>query len=170
MRTGFQGLKGATIAVAGLALLLLQTACGSQPQLVPASTPLPGSPTRPAVGSTASFPGANLLIGIVALDGQPVDEGTLEVSVEYEGDLAYLDFSYCVDLATIRGGLLGLHPSSRATLFLQVVSPEGGRSDRLVVKGTDFWNAVDPDRNYVATHTFQLGKGDMISDVAYAAR
>ncbi len=172
MRMMFNSLKGAIIAVAGLTLLLLQTACGSQHPPTAASTPLPAPPTRPAVGNTPSFPGANLLISIVGLDGQPVEEGTLEVSIEYEGDLAYLDDSYSVDVATISNGLLGMHPPPTrhpATLFIQVKSPAGVVSDRLVVKNTDFWNAVDAERDYVAIHRFQLGKSDVTSDLAYLA-
>ncbi len=171
MRAVFHGPKGGIIGVAGLSLIFLQTACGSQVSLTPASTPLPVSAKQPPAGNTPSFPGANLLISVVDGEGQPVEKGTVEVSVEHERDFAYLDFNYSVNLATLGGsGLLCVHPQSRdvsATMYLQVVSPNGDRSDTLPIRNDDFWSAVDPDRDYVATHTFQLGKGDTTSSVVY---
>ncbi|MCH8184782.1 MAG: hypothetical protein IH862_01630 [Chloroflexi bacterium] len=158
------------IGAAALALALVHVACGSQASVVPSPTSLPTTASS-TVGNTPSFPGANLLINVVDEQGQPVTDGTIEVSVENEGAFDYLDFNYSVNLATFGGGgLLGIHPPPRrhlAKMLLQVVTLNGKRSDTLVVRNDDFWEAVDPDRDYVAAHTFDLGKTGKVSELVY---
>lgn len=170
MSTGSDRSPMFVIGAAALALALVHVACGSQASVISdqTSTPTTASST---VGNTPSFPGANLLINVVDEQGQPVTDGTIEVSVENEGAFDYLDFNYSVNLATFGGGgLLGIHPPPRrhlAKMLLQVVTPNGERSNTLIVRNDEFWSAVDPDRDYVAAHTFDLGKSGKVSELVY---
>ena len=111
-----------------------------------------------------------MLVRVVDGQGQPVEEGKIKVSVEYQDNPQY-SFAYTVDLsALLPGGLLPLDPPSsdiRATVSIQVVTPAGEASDTLVVRG-GFWEAfVATDRDCVAVHEFDLAKSGTTSNVVY---
>ena len=50
---------------------------------------------------------------------------------------------------------------------MRVATPEGGTSDTLLIRNHEFWNAFDPKRDYVAAHTFDLGKSGKVSELVY---
>ncbi len=43
----------------------------------------------------------------------------------------------------------------------------GETSDTLLIRNYEFWNVFDPKRDYVATHTFDLGKSGKVSELVY---
>lgn len=112
--------------------------------------------------NVSPIPGANVLISVIDEQGKPVGQGMIEVYVEFEDNLSHYDYSYSVNLVSIRDGLLGLHPppsSDSATIFIQVVIPDGRTSDTLLFKNDEYWDAVAvTEQDFVASHEFVLGK------------
>ncbi len=111
-----------------------------------------------------------MLVRVVDGQGQPVEEGKIKVSVEYQDNPQY-SFAYTVDLsALLPGGLLPLDPPSsdiRATVSIQVVTPAGETTDTLVITG-GFWEAVvATNLEYIAVHEFDFAKSGTTSSVAY---
>ena len=122
-------------------------------------------------GNVPSVPGTAVLISVIDEQGQPVKEGTIEISVENQV-VPQWDFSYALDFsALLPSGLLPLHPPSGrvpATVSIQVVTPTGEASDTLVISGNEFWEAVvATDLDYVAVHEFDLAKSGTTSNVVY---
>ena len=113
-------------------------------------------------GNVPPVPGANVLISVIDEQGKPVGQATIEVYVEFEDNLSHYDYSYSVNLVYIRDGLLGLHPppsSDSATIFIQVVIPDGRTSGTLLFKNDEYWDAVAvTEQDFVASHEFVLGK------------
>lgn len=173
-------LSKARLRLVGLGVLVLATivvACGGQEADARESTSEQAREPLQAIAaegqsSTPATPGTNLLISVVDTTGRLVREGTIQVSVVFEPHLAFYDFSYAKELSSVlsNGGLLGIEPPPGrvpATTSVQVVMSDGRTTDALVIDNDQFWNAVDPNRGYVATHTFQLGKSGKVSELIY---
>lgn len=166
MSTGSDRSHMFVIGAAALALALVHVACGSQASVVPSPTSLP---TPPIQENVPRILGTNLLVSVIDERGQTVTEGTFQISVEFETQVNY-NYSYSQSLTSIFNGVLGIQPPPPklpAQMFLQVVTPDGKKSDTLVVRNGEFWSAVDPDRDYVAAHTFDLGKSGKVSELVY---
>ncbi len=181
--------------VAAITLLLIQTACESPAiqSLEPTSTQENSAKASPTSsvggqssngedddppptsgqGNTPFIPGTNLLISVVDEQGRAVEEGRIEVSVKYDPEFAYYDGGYAVSLASVLNsdGLLGMYPPPTrfpARIFIQIVTPDGRRSDVLVIKNDEYWSAVEAaELTYVAIHQFDLGNGGMSTDLDY---
>ena len=99
-----------------------------------------------------------------------MSKGTIEITVEFEGDMAFYNFSGSRSLAATSGGLLNFEPPPRrapATISMRVVTPDGRTRDTLLFRNHEFWEAVAPGRDYVGAHTFQLGKSGKVSELVY---
>lgn len=143
------------------------------PSASPSSTKTPIEKSTTDVGENTnlpSIPGANLLISVTDEQGRNVNEGTIEVAVEFEGEQSYYNFNYSDNLTSVVDGLLGLHPPGNypATITIQVVTPDGRKSDTLLIKNDEFWEAVEKtDKDYVGSHEFILGKSKNITYLVY---
>lgn len=142
----------------------------SSPSAMPTTVALSQAPAQQE--NTPSAPGATVLVTVVDEQGQPVEQGDVEISVEYQDNPQY-NFAYAVELSSLLpSGLLPLDPPSRdvaATVSIHVVTPAGETTDTLVVSG-GFWEAVvATDLDYVAVHEFDLSKSGTTSSVAYIA-
>lgn len=120
-------------------------------------------------GNTPVTPGAALLIDVVDERGEPVEEGTVEVSIEFEGDLAYYNYSYSLSLASNPDGLMGVSPPpSRlpATISMRVVTSAGRTSDTLVIRNDEYWFAfAHTETDFVGVHEFDLSKIEVTTNI-----
>ena len=114
--------------------------------------------------NTPPIPGSAIRIIVTGEDGLPVEEGSIEVVVRFAGDASYYDYSYSVDLASVRDGLLGIDPPPPrydAELSVRVVTPAGTQSDEFAFSNTAFWELyTDDPGEFVASHEFDVGKPD----------
>ena len=123
-------------------------------------------PPRAATRSEVPpIPGTNLLISVVGELGQAVQEGTVEISVQYEPAFAFYNDTFTMSLQSdVIDGLLGLYPPPAkyiATITIRVLTPAGGISDALVIDNVAFWQAVEGTENdFVGGHDFDLAKTD----------
>ena len=101
---------GFVMGLAGLMFMIVLAACSSQSSApTPTSSPAPTGITKGTLNpdsqpsdvaaqssptNAPSIPGAALLIDIVDSQGQPVEDGTIEVSIKHEGELSYYNYSY----------------------------------------------------------------------------
>ena len=114
--------------------------------------------------------GANLLINVVDEQGQAVEEGIIEVLVDYQ-DFPDRNYQYTVNLASIQDGLLPLNPPPShipATISLKMKTPNGNTSDTLMIKNGQYWQAIEnTQQDYVATHQFDLNQNGTITNIVY---
>ncbi len=164
------------LGAAALILLLAQAACGSETTVTPTSTamepstPEPTAVTEPTATSTRAapsppgnvplIPGEALLIRVIDQQGQPVQEGTVEASIEH-ADRPELDYGDSFSLAFFQG-LIPVSPPpdhTPGTVSLRVVTPDGGVSDTLVIRSDEYTLAfLDSELDFLAVHEFDLSK------------
>ena len=176
-----------SLAVLAFALLMA-AACGSKTSGNLALTPEPAaresaaetvdtgvsSENSPAPSNPRNVPsgsGNAVLISVIDERGLPVEQGTIEISVENQV-VPQWNFAYSVDLSSVLpDGLLSLYPPSGrvpSTVSIQVVNPTGEASDTIVIGGDEFWQAVvATDLDYVAVHEFDFAKSGTTSSVVY---
>lgn len=125
--------------------------------------------SRPDRRNLPLIPGANILISVVDENGNQVVDGTIEASVEFEGDASYYNYSYSANLLSVPEGLLDIHPPTSkysAKINLHVVSSTGEKSDMLIIDNNTFWDnlhVIHPD--YVAIHEFEIGEEGIITEI-----
>ena len=178
MSVGHKKPKGLLVDAAALTLFLILTACGSEANVDVGPTPTPTAmepstpeatavpqPTSTSTGTPPSppvnvplIPGGRLLISVIDQQGQPVQEGTVEVFIEY-AEIPERNFQDSFDLAYFQGLIpVGGAPEHiSATLSIRVVTPDGRVSDTLVIRNDEYALALG-DTEFVGVHEFDLGK------------
>ena len=184
-------MKTSSLSIVGgtaIAILLIQASCSSQTTVAPTplsaspevnvlktdtsnrdeeqlekNQPVAAQPVDSGLGVTPPTPGANILISVIDELGQPVQEGTVKISTEYEPAFAFYNDTFTMSLQSdVVDGLLGLYPPPAnylAKISIRVMTPAGGVSDALVVDSVAFWQAVEAtESDYVGVHQFDLGK------------
>ena len=176
MTATFKRMSSLLLGAAALISLLAQIACGSEAAVVPTSTAM-ASPTAEATaapeptststgaapsppGNVPITPGGRLLVSVIDQQGQTVQEGTVEAFTEYV-DFPERNHQDSFDLAFFQGLIPASPPPAHipGTVSLRVVTPDGGVSDTIVIRGDEYTLAfVDSELDFVAVHEFDLSK------------
>jgi len=142
------------------------------------ATSLPDSPENQSLTefeqstNVSRIPGANILITVVNENNIIIQEGTLKVSVEYR-DFPDRNYEYSVNLVSLDNGLLALYPPPShipSTISIRVETPAGKKSDTLVIKNNEYWEAVDKTSDYVGKHQFHLNKSGEETSLTYSTK